>query len=82
MFCLIKQKKKKRREKGNLKMLFSLKRENFHWREKSLLLEIHCKMKPEKTEPNKISAGKVLLMSIHLFKSTLPTVLFFFFTFL
>lgn len=60
-------------------MLFSLKRENFHWREKSLLLEIHCKTKPEKTEPSKISAGKVSLMSIHLFKSTLPTVLFFFY---
>lgn len=34
-------------------MLVSLKRENFHWIEKSLLLETHCKMKAEKTKPLK-----------------------------
>lgn len=57
-------------------MLFSLKRENFHWREKSFLLEIHCKMKPEKMNPIKSQLVYVSLMSIHLFKYQLPTVLF------
>lgn len=56
-------------------MLFSLKRENFQWIEKSLLLEMYCKMKTEKINPPKSQLGQVSLMSIHLFKSTLPAVL-------
>lgn len=55
-------------------MLFSFKRDTFHRIEKCLLLEIHHKVKTEKTNPLKSQLGQVSLMSIHLFKPVLPTV--------